>query len=651
MCVVGVLGLTTTLLTTGPARAQTDPAPVVTEDLIVPMSDGTELLVRLGGRGPLVDGHLPPRPVIAEFSPYGQACCPELAGPAFNYLQVHIRGTGASGGQFDALGPRSQADVVEVLDWACAQPWSNGTTGLWGFSASAIMVYNSLHAELPCVEAAVLGAGTHELYRDLLYPGGIPNGLPALGVFGLIGAPTVPLLPDRLGRDPLSLVDVALGLGTLAVDYLAHPTLDDWWLERGMRGNVNDIPVLMITGFFDVESRGPFEAFAELAPHGAHLYVVGAHDGVPASSGGADVPRERWFEHNLLGVDNGIDDEPAVQLWLADGDRADMLAGDFVTLTGDRWPLGGTRWSTLHLDPTRSGSAASLNDGTLALAPPATAAHDLHVPIQSLPTATDPYTTSLLGVFNGSPELTLMNGPEILGLSYTTEPLTHDVTLVGPASAELVVTNSVPESDLYAVISDVWPDGSAHPMAAGRLRSSFPDIVEDRSRVVDGAVVQPYGDFSAKRTVTPWTEHRYHVEFWPIGNRFAEGHRIRLHVVGASGYHMPTLTGPMLVRLGGDDGGSLLRLPVAPGGDLVGALGGARGPSAPDRPPTPAPELTESAAAGGGEAELGAVANARGPRLPVTGGRGRLLVPLVVVVAALALSAARSRAAARSEGR
>ena len=30
----------------------------------------------------------------------------------------------------------------------------------------------------------MLGSGTHELYRDLLYPGGVPNGLPALGVFG-----------------------------------------------------------------------------------------------------------------------------------------------------------------------------------------------------------------------------------------------------------------------------------------------------------------------------------------------------------------------------------------------------------------------------------------------------------------------------------
>ena len=82
--------------------------------------------------------------------------------------------------------------MVEVLQWACNQPWSNGRLGLYGFSASAIAVYNALHLELPCVETAVLGAGTHELYRDLLYPGGMPNLVPGLGVLAGIGAPPRP---------------------------------------------------------------------------------------------------------------------------------------------------------------------------------------------------------------------------------------------------------------------------------------------------------------------------------------------------------------------------------------------------------------------------------------------------------------------------
>jgi len=138
----------------------------VTEDVRFTTSDGVSLLVKVGGEGSLETA----RPVIVEFSPYRPDCCAAYGGADYNYLQVHIRGTGDSDGRFDSLGERTQEDVVEVLDWACHQPWSNGHLGIFGFSASAITIYNSLHFELRCVEAAVLWSGTHELYRDLLYP-------------------------------------------------------------------------------------------------------------------------------------------------------------------------------------------------------------------------------------------------------------------------------------------------------------------------------------------------------------------------------------------------------------------------------------------------------------------------------------------------
>src|SRR5260370_26104312 len=109
-----------------------------------------------------------------------------------------MRGTGDSAGQLDALGPRTQYDVSEALRWACHQPWSDGRLGLNGFSASAITVYNSLHLRLPCVRTAVLKSGTLELYRDLLWPGGISNAIPGLGVLGLIGPPAAAQGPARL---------------------------------------------------------------------------------------------------------------------------------------------------------------------------------------------------------------------------------------------------------------------------------------------------------------------------------------------------------------------------------------------------------------------------------------------------------------------
>ena len=329
-------------------------------------SDGVSLQTTVTGAGDLA-----PRPTIVEFSPYGRDSGTVDAGSAYNYLLVQIRGTGDSDGRFDALGPRTQRDVAEVLRWACREPWSDGRLGLNGFSASAITIYNSLHLRLPCVKTAVLKSGTHELYRDLIYPGGINNLVPDTGVLALIGAPALAQGPDRLQRNPGSSADTAAGLIGAGLSAVEHPSLDAWWRERGIRGNVNHLPTLMIDGFFDVESRGAFEAFRHLRRDGAHLVVVGAHDGAPKGTDGGAGDAKAWFDRYLRGIRNGIETQPRVKLWLADGDREDALAGRFVRYDGRSWPISGTRWSALALDPAPSGTAHSLNDGTLGFTMPA----------------------------------------------------------------------------------------------------------------------------------------------------------------------------------------------------------------------------------------------------------------------------------------
>ena len=177
------------------------------QDLRFVASDGVSLQTTITGEAPLTA-----RPTLVEFSPYGRDSGTLDPGPDFNSLLVQIRGTGDSDGGFDALGPRTQADVAEVTRWACDQPWSDGNLALNGFSASAITIYNSLHHELPCVRAGILKSGTHELYRDLIWPGGVSNLVPAAAVMGLIGMPSLVQGPDRLIRDPASAVDVLAGL-------------------------------------------------------------------------------------------------------------------------------------------------------------------------------------------------------------------------------------------------------------------------------------------------------------------------------------------------------------------------------------------------------------------------------------------------------
>ncbi|MGH8457331.1 MAG: CocE/NonD family hydrolase [Stenotrophobium sp.] len=566
-------------VTASSASTPADP-PQVSQNVQFTASDGVSLATQLGGAGPLP---LVPRPLVVEFGPYDQASCNECAGPDYNYLYVEIRGTGKSDGAFDALGPRSQQDVVEVLNWACQQPWSNGVAGVYGFSASAIMIYNSLHLQFPsCVKAAVLMAGTHELYRDLLYPGGIPNLLAGTYVLVGIGGPAASEAVARLesGNPFASLVDPTVGMFSVGLDYLLNPTLDDWWLQRGMRGNVNHLPTLMITSFFDVEPRGPFQAFQELTREGAnpHLLVVGAHDGAPAGTENLRMDEQtKWYDHYLKGVANNVDQQPRVQMLMADGDRLKYLAGDFERYNATDWPVPGTAWTALALDPAPSDSGAlSINNGSLSLTAPSQTAVQSYPEIVSLPTATDPHTTGVIGgvSFGGYsfntfltaiPQLANMSLVEPMSLTYTTKPFASDVLSVGPASLEIQLSSTAPETDIFAVICDVAPDGSSNPVATGRLRSAYPDIDPAKSlKDANGNIVQPYGVYSAKNDAMIGTPRLYHVEFWPIGNRFKKGDRLRLDLVGVSAYHLPSLPGIDSVTVGGASGSRLL-LPVIPG--------------------------------------------------------------------------------------
>ena len=146
------------------------------------------------------------------------------------------------------------------------------------------------------------------------------------------------------------------------------------------------------------------------------------------------------------------------------------------------------------------------------------------------------------------------------------------MTAAGPADLDLQLSSLMPSTNIWAVVSDVSPDGHAHPMAVGRLNTAFPDIVTSRSLYADGRLVQPYGDYTSTRLAVPLTSRLYHVELWPISNRFEAGHRIQLSIVGQSALSMPSLPSLNTVTIGGGSG-SRLMFPSAPGDGLSTALG------------------------------------------------------------------------------
>ena len=123
------------------------------------------------------------------------------------------------------------------------------------------------------------------------------------------------------------------------------------------------------------------------------------------------------------------------------------------------------------------------------------------------------------------------------------------------------------------MLSDVAPDGTSHPLTVGRLNTAYPNIDVSKSLVDgNGEIVQPYGDYSTK-SPQAFGERTYRVEFWPVGNKFEAGHRIRVQLVGVSAASPLSLPAINTIRVGGPTGARIL-FPVLPGSDLTAAMGG-----------------------------------------------------------------------------
>src|SRR3954465_11046360 len=96
--IAGFVGALALCVSAAPARAAQ-----VSQDIRFTASDGVSLQTTVTGAAPLAA-----RPVLVEFSPYGRVRGTFTPVPGYNFLLVHIRGSGDSDGRFDALGDRTQ---------------------------------------------------------------------------------------------------------------------------------------------------------------------------------------------------------------------------------------------------------------------------------------------------------------------------------------------------------------------------------------------------------------------------------------------------------------------------------------------------------------------------------------------------------------
>jgi len=426
-----------------------------------------------------------------QWVPHGYVC-----------VRVDSRGAGRSPGHLDCWSPQEASDFYECIEWAGAQPWSNGKVGLNGISYYAINQWQVASLQPPHLAAMCAWEGAADHYRDICYHGGIPSTFVAswypaqvevvqhgIGDRGPVN-PNNDLTatgPETLGEEELRANRADLG-----AQVAAHPFDDAFHRARSPDWSKVTVPFLSCAnwGGQGLHSRGNFEAFTQAASSRKWLECHGLEHWTHFYTRYGRELQRRFFDHFLKGEDNGWAREPPVLLQVRrPGER-------FEERRESSWPIERTRWTRLYLDATGGSLREDPGD-------------DASIAFASL----------------GD------------GVTFRLAPAASEMEITGPLSAKLFVSSSTEDADLYLVLHVFDPDGEeVHfqgtldphtPIAQGWLRASHRRLDPERS-----TEARPYHVHTEREPLVPGAIYELDVEIWPTSIVVPPGYRVALTVRG-----------------------------------------------------------------------------------------------------------------------
>jgi hypothetical protein len=244
------------------------------------------------------------------------------------------------------------------------------------------------------------------------------------------------------------------------------------------------------------------------------VYLVmgpGAHRGVDFVAGDfgpqARVDTRRlqlqWFDHYLLGKNNGVEREGPVSVF---------VIGDNVWRSEAAWPLARARTMSWYLS-SGGGANTSAGDGVLDTLPPNGAAADTFTYDPADPT---PYLIDSRELETSlNEDFSSLNASRRDALVFTSKPLTAPIEVTGPMSATLWASSDAKDTDWDVMLLDVFPDGRAERVQDGVARARFRK------------------GFDREVLLTPGSVERYDIDLWFTSRVFERGHRIRVSVSSA----------------------------------------------------------------------------------------------------------------------
>jgi putative CocE/NonD family hydrolase len=512
----------------------------------VPMRDGVTLYADV--YRPVTDGKYP---VLVSRTPYSTERAPNAYSAAvyfarrgYVFVFQDVRGRHESEGKWEPY--RNEAsDGYDTIEWAAKQPWSNGKVGMQGGSYLGHVQWWAASAAPPHLVTIFPALAAVNIYKDRITLGGAWKLAPNFGwgavrqesrIMQNTGPHTMPDGPDGLAYEKviwhLPLMEMPKLLGrnpTFYYDWIRHPDYDSYWQSLDVSAGFERIagPVHTFGGWFDMMLKGTLDGYSGMSRQGktetarqkSHMIVGPWGHGSSRKFGDLDFGDHanidthavelRWFDYWLKGIDNGLEREPPVKIF---------VMGRNQWRYEKEYPLARAENRKLYL---HSGGRAntSRGDGRLSWDPPPAASkpdryrYDPENPVPSLGGNDCCGVPSPAGPRDQRP---IENRSDIL--VYTSDVLDREIEVTGPLRVVLYASSDAVDTDFGAKLIDVYPDGRSLNVAEGILRARYRESLSQPKLLERGKV------------------YELTIEMPGTSNVFLVGHRIRMNITSS---HFP----------------------------------------------------------------------------------------------------------------
>ena len=498
-------------------------------NVFVPCRDGVELATEVF----LPEGRAPGErvPAIVVRTCYGKARdidrCWHWVARGYAFVIQDVRGRSDSGGVLEPF-QHEREDASDLFDWIAAQPWSDGSVGMWGASYLGYTTTSACTSGNPHLKTAVSEVNVGSPFYDTVRKGGTVCSWPLL-CWTLAQSVSNRVDMDvfkGVSIDPLEAVSIRpitaipekiIGCGSGPWElWSRHYHYDDFWRHSDNTLHAGDInvPMLILSGWYDGDALGVQETWRFLTehdkpgrrivlgpwPHGLNAWrdCMDLSFGDNAIDYDFDTRIIRWFDRYLKGIQNGEDQKPRATYY---------VIGENQWHTSDDWMPREARPVDLYLDS--GGRANSLHgDGRIALQPAETGSDSyVYDPLFPCGGQGDAFDDGLVSPYR-------CNSRQLRAdvLCYDSPVLERDVSIAGPIYAHLYAASSAVDTDFIVRVSDVDEEGIARNVSFNIIRAEFRK------------------GFDRPELLTPGSIEEYTMEMYFHGMVFRKGHRIRVDI-------------------------------------------------------------------------------------------------------------------------